>query len=36
VGTVPRPIPDVNGDKKADLVLHWNTSPHQIYVALAK
>lgn len=27
---------DVNGDDKADLVLHWNASPHQIYVGLAK
>lgn len=29
-------VRDVNGDNKADLVLHWNSSPHQVYVALAK
>lgn len=29
-------LADVNGDNKADLVIHWNSSPHQIYVALAK
>ncbi|MGD2045873.1 MAG: FG-GAP-like repeat-containing protein [Gemmatimonadota bacterium] len=27
---------DVNGDDKTDLVLHWNSSPHRVYVALAK
>ena len=27
---------DVNGDGKADLLMHWNSSPHHIYVALAK
>lgn len=27
---------DVNGDDKADLVLHWQSSPHQVFVALAK
>lgn len=29
-------VTDVNDDGKSDLVLHWNSSPHQIYVALAK
>jgi hypothetical protein len=29
-------VMDVNGDDKADLVLHWNSSPHQVYVGLAK
>lgn len=29
-------VADVNGDAKADVVLHWNASPHQVYVALAK
>lgn len=29
-------VADVNGDNKSDLVLHWNASPHQVYVALAK
>ena len=29
-------VTDVNGDNKADVVLHWSTSPHQIYVGLAK
>ena len=26
----------LDGDNKADLVIHWNTSPHNIYTALAK
>jgi len=29
-------LTDVNGDGKADVVLHWNTGPHQIHVGLAK
>jgi hypothetical protein len=29
-------VSDVNGDDKADLVLHWYTSPYRVYVALAK
>lgn len=29
-------VRDVNGDNKADLLFHWNSSPHQVYVALAK
>lgn len=27
---------DLNGDDKADLVLHWQSNPHQVFVALAK
>lgn len=27
---------DVNGDNKRDVVIHWNSSPHQVYVVLAK
>lgn len=27
---------DVDGDGKSDLLLHWATSPHQVFVALAK
>ena len=29
-------VMDVNGDNKADLVIHWSSSPHQVFVALAK
>ncbi|MEM7415100.1 MAG: FG-GAP-like repeat-containing protein [Gemmatimonadota bacterium] len=29
-------VRDLNGDNKADLVLHWASSPHQVFVALAK
>lgn len=29
-------VRDLNGDNKADLILHWASSPHQVFVALAK
>lgn len=29
-------VADVNGDDKADVILHWNASPHQVFVGLAK
>ncbi len=29
-------VRDINGDFKADVILHWDSSPHQVFVALAK
>lgn len=29
-------VADVNGDGKTDVILHWNTSPHRVYVGLAR